>query len=118
MQQLVPAAFVMAGHPMPHCADPASLYPKLVNRIYTAGASARSAHGLSALQHAAAPLKDLNKIGHRLDTEISRTVGNQPVTASSSQPAGLKAGLVIHAAMGRRIASCHQPCFSLRAGVI
>jgi hypothetical protein len=69
MKQLVPAALVMAGHPMPHCADPASLYPEFVTRIYTAGDNARSAQGLSALRRAAAPLNGLKKIGHQLTAE-------------------------------------------------
>ena len=86
MKQLIPAALAMAAHPMPHCADPASLYPKLVTRIYAVGTSARSAHGLSARQ-AAAALRGLTKIRHQLTAEINRTVGQPPVTAGGSPPA-------------------------------
>jgi hypothetical protein len=75
MKQLVPAALVLAGHPMPHCADPDSLYPDFVTRIYTASDDARSAHGFSALLRAAAPLKGLKKIEHQMAAEIDRTVG-------------------------------------------
>jgi hypothetical protein len=74
MKELVPAALVMAGHPMPHCADSASLYPEFVTRIYTVGNNARSAQGLSALLRAAAPLKGLKKIEHQMAAEIDRTV--------------------------------------------
>jgi hypothetical protein len=87
MKKLVPAALAMADHPMPHCADPDSLYPDFVTRIYTAGDKARSAHGLSALLRAAAPLKGLKKIGHQMAAEINRAMGKKPVTANSSQPA-------------------------------
>ena len=76
MKELVPAALVMAGHPMPHCADPGGLYPDFVTRIYSAGHKARSAHGLSALLRAAAPLAGLKKIEHQMAAEIDRTVGN------------------------------------------
>ena len=44
MKELVPTAYALAGHPMPHCADPDSLYSKFVIKIYTAGYKARSAH--------------------------------------------------------------------------
>ena len=77
----------LAGHPMPHCADPDSLYPGFVTRIYTAGYKARSAHGFSALRRAAAPLKGLKKIEHQMAAEVNRAVGKKPVTANSSQPA-------------------------------
>ena len=87
MKKLVPAALALAGHPMPHCADPESLYPGFVTRIYTAGDKARSAHGFSALLRAAAPLKGLKKIEHLMAAEIDRAVGKKPVTANSSQPA-------------------------------
>lgn len=87
MKKLVPAALALAGHPMPHCADPDSLYPGFVTRIYTAGDNARSAHGFSALRRAAAPLKGLKKIEHQMAAEVNRAVGKKPVTANSSQPA-------------------------------
>jgi hypothetical protein len=61
MKELVPTALALADHPMPHCADPDSLYPKFVTKIYTAGQKARSAHGLGALMRAAAPLAGLKK---------------------------------------------------------
>jgi hypothetical protein len=60
---------------MPHCADPDSLYPKFVTKIYTAGNKARSAHGLGALMGAAAPQAGLKKAERQMAAEISRTVG-------------------------------------------
>lgn len=75
MKQLVPTAYALAGHPMPHCADPDSLYSKFVIKIYTAGYKARSAHELGALMRTAAPLAGLKKTEHRMAAEIDRTTG-------------------------------------------
>jgi hypothetical protein len=75
MKQLVPTAYALAGHPMPHCADPDSLYPTFVTKIFTAGYKARSAHGFGALMRAAAPLAGLKKLEHQMTAEIDRTVG-------------------------------------------
>lgn len=75
MKELVPTAYALAGHPMPHCADPDSLYSKFVIKIYTAGYKARSAHELGALMRAAAPLGGLKKTEHRMAAEIDRTTG-------------------------------------------
>jgi hypothetical protein len=75
MKELVPTAYALAGHPMPHCADPDSLYPKFVTKIYTAGYKARSARELGALMRAAAPLAGLKKLEHQMTAEIDRTVG-------------------------------------------
>jgi hypothetical protein len=75
MKQLVPAAYALAGHPMPHCADPDSLYPTFATKIFTAGGKARSAHGLGALMRAAAPLPGVKKAERQMTAEIDRTVG-------------------------------------------
>jgi hypothetical protein len=74
MKSLVPAAMVLADHPMPHCADPAGLYAEFVNRIYAAGSHARSAQGLSGLLRAAAPVKGLKAIESGLTAEVHRAL--------------------------------------------
>lgn len=78
MKELVPTAYALADHPMPHCADPDSLYPKFVTKIYTAGYKARSARELGALMRAAAPLAGLKKLEHQMTAEMDRTVGTNP----------------------------------------
>jgi hypothetical protein len=75
MKELVPTAYALAGHPMPHCADPDSLYPTFATKVFTAGYKARSAHGLGALTRAAAPLPGLKKLEHQMAAEIDRIVG-------------------------------------------
>lgn len=71
MRKLMPAAVVLAGDPVPGCADPAGLYTEYVTRIYAAGDDARSATGLSGLLRAAAPLKGLKTIESRLTAEVN-----------------------------------------------
>ena len=73
-QGLKPAALVLAGDPVPHCADPAGLYAQYVNRIYTAGSDARTAKGLSGLLTATAPLKGLKTMESRLAAEANRAL--------------------------------------------
>jgi len=75
MKQLVPTAYALAGHPIPHCADPDSLYPMFVTKIFTAGYKARSAREFGALMRAAAPLAGVKKLEHQMTAEIDRTVG-------------------------------------------
>ena len=75
MKELVPTAYALAGHPMPHCADPDSLYPAFATKVFTAGYKARSAHGLGALMRAAGPLAGLKRLEHQVTAEINRTVG-------------------------------------------
>jgi hypothetical protein len=74
MKKLMPAALVLADHPMPHCADPAALYAEYLDRIYLAGSNARSAKGLSGLLKAAAPLKGLKNIESRLTAEANHAL--------------------------------------------
>ena len=74
MRKLMPAALVLAGDPVPRCADPAGLYAEYVTRIYAAGYDARSATGLSGLLRAAAPLKGLNNIESRLTAEVDHAL--------------------------------------------
>ena len=74
MQKLMPAAIVLAGDAVPHCADPAGLYAEYVTRIYAAGDNARSAKGLSGLLKAAAPLKGLKSIESRLTAEVNHAL--------------------------------------------
>ena len=76
VQGLKPAALVLAGDPVPHCADPAGLYTQYVNRIYTAGSDARTAKGLSGLLKATAPLKGLTTVESRLAAEANRALAN------------------------------------------
>jgi hypothetical protein len=75
MRKLMPAALAVAATPMPRCADPAGLYADYVDRIYAAGDNARTATGLSALRRAAAPLRGLTKIKHKLNAELHRAAG-------------------------------------------
>jgi len=77
MGELTPIAVDLADHPIPHCADPASLYQRLVTRIYTAGASARRA-APSHLWQETAQLKDLATIQHQLTAEASRVTPSSP----------------------------------------
>ena len=78
MKELVPTAYALAGHPIPHCADADSLYPTFATKIYTAGYKARSARELGALMRAAAPLAGLKKLEHQMTAEMDRTVGTNP----------------------------------------
>lgn len=72
MRELIPAAVALAARPMPHCADPAGLYAKLIDRIYAAGHNARSAKGLTSLRRAAAPLRSVKAIERQLTAELHR----------------------------------------------
>lgn len=74
MRKLMPAAVVLAGDPVPRCADPGGLYAEYVTRIYAAGDDARSAKGLSGLLKAAAPLKGLKTIESRLAAEVNHAL--------------------------------------------
>jgi hypothetical protein len=74
MRDLVPDALGLAHHPMPHCADPASLYQTFVTNIYTAGSRARSAKGAGAVLRVAASLNGVQKLGRQLTTEISHVL--------------------------------------------
>jgi hypothetical protein len=74
MRKLVPAALILASHPVPGCADPGRLYSRLVARIYRVGASARSAGSPTDLRAAAAPLHGLARIEHGLASELRRTL--------------------------------------------
>lgn len=73
MQKLEPAAIALAAHPIPSCADPASLYAQFVNGIYAIGSGAYSAKGLSGLLRAAARLEALKKVERKLKVELNRT---------------------------------------------
>jgi hypothetical protein len=75
MRRLMPAALALAANPMPRCADPAGIYADYVDRIYAAGDNARTATGLIALRHAAAPLTGLAKVRHQLAIELHHAVG-------------------------------------------
>jgi hypothetical protein len=74
MKELMPAAFGLASHPMPHCADPASLYPTFVTSVYTAGSRARSAKGAGAVLRVAASLNEVKKLGRQLTAEIGHVL--------------------------------------------
>jgi len=77
MKKLVPAALGLAEHPMPHCADPANLYSRLVTRTYTVGNTTRSAKRTAGLWRAAVLLKSLHEIEHQITVEVNRTVGQE-----------------------------------------
>jgi hypothetical protein len=74
MRELVPDAIGLAFHPIPHCADPASLYHTWVTRIYTTGSRARSAKGAAAVLRVAASLNEVKKVGRQLTAEISHVL--------------------------------------------
>jgi hypothetical protein len=74
MKDLMPTALVLADHPIPHCADPGGLYPQLVTGSYSVGYNAHSARNLNSLRQAAARLKVLKQIQHRLVAETNRIV--------------------------------------------
>jgi hypothetical protein len=74
MKELMPTAISLAAHPIPHCADPASLYQTFVTRIYTAGSRARSAKGGGAVLRVAASLSEVKNLGRQLTAEISHVL--------------------------------------------
>ena len=74
MKKLMPAAVILAKHPIPVCADPGKLYAGFTDRTYTAGYNARSAKGLSGLVKAAARLKGLKTIESRLTAELNHAL--------------------------------------------
>jgi hypothetical protein len=74
MRELVPAALGLAAHPVPHCADPASLYQTFVTSVYSAGSRARSAKGTAAVLRVAASLTEVQKLGRQLTAEISHVL--------------------------------------------
>ena len=76
MKKLVPAAVAAAQDSPPQCADPGGLYSEYVTTVYAAGHNARSAHGISGLLKAAAPLKGLTTMESRLAAEANRALAN------------------------------------------
>jgi hypothetical protein len=72
LKRLMPAAVVAAQSRPPRCADPEHLYIEYVTTVYEAGYDAHSAHGISNLLTAAAPLRGLKEIDSRLAAEVDR----------------------------------------------
>ena len=102
MRELIPAAVALAARPMPHCADPAGLYAKLIDRIYAAGHNARSAKGLTSLRRAAAPLRSVKAIERQLTAKPPsrrRDGPAEPPEGTVYRP-GEKPGLQAYAVMG------------------
>lgn len=74
LKKLVPAAVAAADAAPPRCTDPGRLYGDYVMTVELAGYDASSAHGISALLRAAAPLKGLKTIESRLAAEANLAV--------------------------------------------
>ncbi len=88
MSPLMRTALLLAGQPMPRCADPRGIYADFVTLIYTAGHHARSATGLGGLLRAAAVLASAMKVQRQLTAEVSGALGGRlcPPARQGSTP--------------------------------
>jgi hypothetical protein len=75
LSPLMRTAILLAGKPMPRCADMRGIYAEFVIGIYRAGHDARSATGLGGLLRAAAVLAKAAKVQRQLTAEVRAALG-------------------------------------------